>query len=463
MIDKIIVISYLTILLIIGYSSGKKINNSDTNSYISGTKKYNYFYILAGITATYIGGGFTIGLAEKVYTLGIGYIFGIWGYSLKEFILSQFVVNKFSKFKNANTIGDIIGSKLGKNSQIFTGILSVIVCCGIVGAQFSAFGYISETFFNINYLFSATLCALVVIFYVSFGGMNAVMAGDTVHFLILIVTIPITFVFGYIYSGGNNQIINSINFNFPNIIGSLTYLQIFGIFLAMLIGEVLVPPYVQKVLVSKNKVQAKKGTLLSALLSLLVFWLVGMIGIIALCINNNLNPNNALAYVVQTVLPIGIKGLAIAGILAAIMSSADAFLNSAGISLVNDVINKLKINKSKQSVVQYRNITIALGVFSLLIGASFVSVMDLLLFSYQFWTPIVVIPLIYILFRKPLTKKSFWFGSIVSLSVIVLANLFNSTWIPNSIFGIIANVVCLTITNKKIRPEANNISLLAQE
>lgn len=460
MLDQIIVFMYLGVLLIIGYISANKMLNADTKKYTQGNQKYNYFIIMAAITATYIGGGFTIGLAEKVFTFGIGYVICMWGYSLKEIIVAKYIVPKFHRFKNVVTVGDIIGQKLGKSPQIFTGILSMVVCCGIVGAQFSACGYIAEVFFGINYTFAVVICSVVVITYVSFGGMEAVMAGDTIHFLVLAVSIPLIFFLGYNYVGGYEALTATIHNNFSSNIGNITIYQILGIFIAMFIGEVLVPPYVQRILVSKNQSQAKKGAFISAVLSLAIFFMIGIIGLIAFHMNPNINPNNALPLVIQTVLPVGIKGISIAGILAAIMSSADAFLNAAGISLVNDVILKLKKSTKQVSIVTYRNITVLLGSIALMFSLAFTNVMDLLLFTYQFWTPIIIVPLICILFKIKIYKKFFWFGSLGSLTTILVASAFNSTWIPNSLFGILVNIICLIFF--KLQAKYQNTSLEEQ-
>ena len=50
---------------------------------------------------------------------------------------------------------------------------------------------------------------------------------------------------------------------------------------------------------------------------------------------------SALTYIIQTAMPIGLKGLAIAAMLAVIMSSVDSFLNSIALTFSQDILKPL--------------------------------------------------------------------------------------------------------------------------
>jgi len=41
------------------------------DDYATGNRSYNSFFIFATLSSSFIGGGFTSGLAEKVYRLGV--------------------------------------------------------------------------------------------------------------------------------------------------------------------------------------------------------------------------------------------------------------------------------------------------------------------------------------------------------------------------------------------------------
>ena len=50
------------------------------------------------------------------------------------------------KYPDAISVGDIIHENYGKTGKIITGIMSVAVCAGILGAQVGAIGYIFNVF-----------------------------------------------------------------------------------------------------------------------------------------------------------------------------------------------------------------------------------------------------------------------------------------------------------------------------
>lgn len=114
---------------------------------------------------------------------------------------------------------------------------------------------------------------------------------------------------------------------------------------------------------------------------------MGCIGIVALSLNPSIQPYLALPYVILKVMPIGLKGLTLAAMIAVIMSSVDAFLNAAAIAVENDIIYPIFKNKNRLVVARFCTYIIALA--SIAFSLHFESSLDLLLQSYVFWTPVI--------------------------------------------------------------------------
>ena len=72
-IDITVLIIFLAFTLAVGTWAGKGI--STIESYAVGNRNYNTFALFATLSASYIGGGYTFGLSEKVFTHGIFYSF----------------------------------------------------------------------------------------------------------------------------------------------------------------------------------------------------------------------------------------------------------------------------------------------------------------------------------------------------------------------------------------------------
>ncbi len=69
MIDIAITAVYLVAVLIIGIRAGKNINNIEEFS-VAG-RSFSYLVIFATLSASFIGGGFSMGNAEKVFLFGL--------------------------------------------------------------------------------------------------------------------------------------------------------------------------------------------------------------------------------------------------------------------------------------------------------------------------------------------------------------------------------------------------------
>jgi SSS family solute:Na+ symporter len=186
-----------------------------------------------------------------------------------------------------------------------------------------------------------------------------------------------------------------------------------ALFLTFLLGEVLVPPYLQRLLIGKRADQAARGTLYAGLFSIPFFAISGLIGLVALAIDPTLTSNLSLPHVVMTTLPPVLRGLVIAGIIAVVMSSADSFLNSASIAFVNDLVRPLGgANLSaRTNLLLAKAAALTVGVLSVAFAVTIESLLDILIFAYTYWAPVVVVALVATLLGYPRSTRSFAVGA----------------------------------------------------
>ena len=144
MLDNAIILMYLTGILTLGVWSGRKLKSLKDFSLSHAT--YGPFVIFATLSASFIGGGFSVGNASKVFLFGIGNIVALWGFSIKELLVAKFIVRNVNRFEGAISAGDIMGRAYGRAAQIITGVFSILLCAGIVGAQVGAMGDVFHIF-----------------------------------------------------------------------------------------------------------------------------------------------------------------------------------------------------------------------------------------------------------------------------------------------------------------------------
>ncbi len=144
---------------------------------------------------------------------------------------------------------------------------------------------------------------------------------------------------------------------------------------------------VQRVLSARDLKQARYGTILAGFLKILPIFLFLFPGIIALALHQQgrismpLDPNGlargdqALPVLVTTLLPLGLKGLVVAGFLAALMSSLAACFNSCATLVTFDVYRKLRPQASEKTLVRVGQITTLVLIF---VGIAWVPVVPYL-------------------------------------------------------------------------------------
>ncbi|MFP4084723.1 MAG: sodium:solute symporter [Desulfonatronovibrio sp.] len=438
-----VIVIYLLAVLIIGMLAGRDIKN--ISQYAVAGKSYGSMVIFATLSASFIGGGFSMGNAEKVFLVGIANIVALWGFSLKEVLIASFIAPKMDKYRDAISVGDIMEVHYGKTAKIFSGVFGFILCAGILGAQIGAIGYVTNLFLGVERFWGIMLGCGIVITYATVGGMKAVVWTDIVQFIILAVGLPLTLYFGIQSAGGLNQVLNTV----PQDHLSLTIepgaiVALCSLFLTFVLGETLVPPYLQRLLIGRNAGQVARGTLYSGLFSFPFFAVTGLIGLVALSLNPEINPNLAMPFVIQQALPPLFQGLVVAAVLAIIMSSADSFLNAAAICFSNDIVKPLRKEPMTQAkeVFMARAITLVVGVLAVVFALSIESVLDILIYSYNFWAPIILVPLVMAIMQKKVSKLKFLSGAGAGIAALLLWNyVLEKPWeIHGIVVGVAANL-----------------------
>lgn len=443
-IDIVLVVIFMAANCVIGFMSGKQMKTVDHFSV--GHRNFTTFAIFATLSASFIGGGYTIGNAAKVYHLGMMTAFALLGFSLKEIIVALWIAPKMDAHRDCLSIGDIMAKCYGRYAKILTGVFSLIVCAGILGAQVGGMGAIFNRFFGIAPFWGILIGFGVIIFYASLGGMRAVVYTDILQFLVLIVGIPATFFFGLHKIGGWQAIQQSVPATHLHFLNSGSdWLQFLALFVTFIFGETLVPPYVQRLFMAKSSVHTRNGTFWSGVLSIPFFLLVGAIGLIAYVLDPHLGGNDALPFVVQTVLPPVVKGFVIAGIIAVIMSSAAGFLNAAAVAFVNDIVRPICSEEIADDKLLWlaKLGTLLVGIGSIVFAMMINNVMDILLYAYNFWSPIILVPLVAAIFQQRVDQRNFFVGaSCGAIALILWTYVWHEPWqVSGVVVGVAANFI----------------------
>ena len=395
-IDISIIVIYLLICLTIGFLRRKGINN--IRDYAIGNRNISTSLLGATLFATHIGAGSTVGDIEQIHALGLIYVVSLFTSPLIWFTSGKIFSKHIDYFKKAGCISmsDIMGLLYGNPGRWVTSIAAQIMSLFVIAMQIVAIGYLMHYFLGIPQSIGALIGFGVLITYSFLGGIKAVIINDAFQGFILFVGIPAACFAGYNDIGGYDGLIQnlplthtSINFNFDNNI-------LMTSFILLSIIPFTHNAFIQRFLMANNGEQVKKVCNTLVFITLPFAIVIYLIGYIVKIKAPDINSNTAFFYLIDNYLPVGFKGLVIIGILAAIMSTADSWLNSASVMFAHDTVKKLFPGMSdKQEVLVARLSLIAIsGLSAFLAFYKSGSIMALQWLASSFWEPIMLVPLV---------------------------------------------------------------------
>jgi len=185
--------------------------------------------------------------------------------------------------------------------------------------------------------------------YTLLGGLRSVIYTDFVQTFILILGGAVTLVVGVIKAGGIGNVLGlhdaaglsmwSVLRPWHHELGWLPMLT--GVFILGIHGHCTDQDYIQRALAAKNLFHAKTGAVFAGFLKVLALFIIAAPGVVAARLYPHLKSGDT-AYVrlLVDVMPAGLAGLCLAGLLAAIMSSVDSGLCAAASLLTFDFARK---------------------------------------------------------------------------------------------------------------------------
>jgi Na+/proline symporter/signal transduction histidine kinase len=447
-IDIIIIASFLAINLVAGFYSGRGIKT--IKEYAIGNRNFSTATLAATIIATWIGGSdFAISLSET-YRNGLWYVVAGTGYAFNLMVVSYIFSLQAQCFDGSISVAETMGKLYGKSVRIITAIASIASCVAVIAMQIKVFSTIFSHFLGVSSIYATLASSFVVIVYSAFGGIKAVTFTDIIQFITFGVVIPIFAMFVWQVLGNAESIENTLTnplFDYNELIKfnpdkSYAYLSIF---LCGLIPA-LNPVMFQRMLMAKSISQIRKSFFISSFVCLSIYTMTCFIGFIVFTHNPNLEANNLAMYVIDNYSVSGIKSIAIIGIMAMIMSTADSYINTSSIIFSHDLCKPLGI-KAKNELFLSRAFAIFIGISAVLLTLSADHLLELLFLSENFYMPIVTIPLMLSIFGFRSNTRfvliSMFFG--VAMVIIWKSYIQPSTGIESVIPAMVTNLLTLLL------------------
>lgn len=408
--DLVIVGVYLIFIMWIGIRSSKKVTNDD--DFFTAQRSFGPLVLLATVCATTLGGSAVMGRAGLGYTNGIECLMTALPYTIGMLIFSAYSgrIHDVGVKHNISSIPSLFGYRFGKASKIVIGIMIAFAMMGTVASQITVTGTIIKLLgseVGISYEMGAIIATLVFIAYTSMSGLFGVVYTDVIQFCVLVVFVYIMVPVSSIASiGGLGAYLSNIDTSYliPHVDG-----RILGDIVSYLVITMAGAEMWQRAFAAKDRKSAKKGLFLGTISYAICMILVLVMALAAQQLLPNIKEMYGSTDVVipalaTTFLPAGLSGLALAGILSVLMSTADSYLLVSVQTVVSDIGKTINPKmESKKTLLLSRILTVVLALSALVIALYIKSAYSILTMIYNFYAAAAGIPALAALYWKKAT------------------------------------------------------------
>jgi SSS family solute:Na+ symporter len=383
-------------MIFIGILSARKIK--DASSYFVADRSGGGLVITGSLLATTLGGSSTMGLAGLGYSKGLVGAWWLLVGAIGFLILSLWLAEKVRAY-SLYTLPEILEKQYGGTSiKIVASLLIATAWLGIIAAQIIAAGKILSVIWPGHMDTLITIAGIITILYTFLGGQHSILKTDFIQSIIIIAGIAICAFMGVSASGGFSEMVEKLPssyFSFPTsptftAVDLLTFLFFVGA--TYLVG----PDIYSRIFCSRDTKVAKRSVATAAIIMIPTAFLITFIGISARLLLPGIQPESAFPAIIMHIAPVGLNGLIMAALLAAVMSSADTCLLTTATIIVADIIHpfsKRKINE-KSFLRMSRIGVIVVGLISLLIALKIKGIIASLLLGYTIYCGGLVIPVL---------------------------------------------------------------------
>lgn len=377
------VVIFSVAMIVIGIVAGRY--QTDEEEYYAAGRRSGLFVIGLSIFASIQSGWGLIGLPGSTYAIGFEMLaigaglVGI-GFFITYWLLGR-KMRTLGAYKNAITAPDAMYYRFGEDDNVrLLGAIAVFLgCMGYLASQYAALGLVGALVLPVGFFEALFLGLLVVGFYTAIGGILAALWSDAIQGIIMALGGAAASYYIFTALGGIGNTIDILASEGPQYL-AFTSMGESGV---LPIGFVLLYPILTvttaaqpqattKFYMVRRTALLKWGAIVSVtgyLLTTMYWWsgpvmqaavLDGQVAAIP-------NPDAAMPIAMIEFAPPIVTALVLTSVIAAVMSTSNAFLNMGAAAVVHDTIQEyFGYNLSSKEQVRYGRITTVI----ILVGAA---------------------------------------------------------------------------------------------
>ncbi|HEY0695678.1 MAG TPA: sodium:solute symporter family protein [Kribbella sp.] len=457
-IDYLIIALYFTFVLGIGYLAKRAVSNS-LDFFLSGRSLPAWVTGLAFISAN-LGAIEIMGMSANGAQYGMPTVHYFWIGAIPAMLFLGVVMMPFYYGSKVRSVPEFMLRRFGKTAHLVNAISFALAQVLIAGVNLFLLATIVNVLLGWPIWVSVIAAAAIVLSYITLGGLSAAIYNEVLQFFVIVAALlPLTIV-GLHKVGGWQGLVDKVTAApnggaeqlsaWPgNQLSGFTSNALSVIGLVFGLGFVLSFGYwttnfveVQRAMASKNMSAARRTPIIGSFPKMFVPFIVIIPGMIAAVAvpelqqfkangSGSVTYNDALLLLMRDLLPNGMLGLAITGLLASFMAGMAANLSSFNTVITYDLIERY-IRKDRDDAFYLRTgrwITVAgtvVAIGTAAIASSYSNLMDYLQQLFSFFNAPLFATFILGMFWKRMTAAAGWIGlvsgTLTAILVFVLSN-----------------------------------------
>lgn len=439
------VFSYFLILLIIGFYSNKQIKTND--DFFLGGRNSKSLIITGSLLATILGSSAVLGTANMAHDMGFSAMWWLLCAFIGLIILLPFskLIRRYGNY----SFPELIEFLYGKETFYLSSIIIPIAWIGIISAQIIGSAKILNSFLGIEYFYGALLSGIIFIIYTFSGGQMAILKTDIIQVFFIIIGILYLFIHLLFFAEGN--VFGKFSLTFP-FSPDFRWFDLIVLFLTLSTTYFVGPDIYSRLFCAKDEKTAIRSVFYTSIIVLIFSFIITYIGVYGSHFSDIDTGNQSVIIELSLqMLPQWAIGLIIAGLLSAIMSSADVTILTAS-TIISEIFCK---NTRDNFIFLTRIFIIIIGILSIILSLYIQNIIASMLIALTIFSGGFVIPTIVgILGYRPCRRKvniAIISGGLIAFGGKLIQMRIDSFW-GNLIIisGFLINAIILFIPLKTI-------------
>ena len=455
-IDLAIIVVYLVGIVTIGCLAGfRQRRTGEGQGYFLAGRTLTWPVIGLALFSTNISTVHLVSLAEEGYTNGLAYGNFEWMAAFTLIILALFFAPFYVRAKVA-TLPEFLEKRYSRACRDWLALLSIVSAVVIhIGFSLYAGAVVLRGMFGFGIMASIIAVALLTGLYTIIGGLLAVVLTESIQTIVLVFGAVCVTIIGLYHAGGWSGLTSSVDpvkFTVLRPPGDSSGLPWYSVFLGYPVIGIWYwcadQTIVQRVLGAKSENHARVGALFAGFIKILPVFIFVLPGLTCLgLINQGKLPDDltdsadTYAFMVSHLLPIGLKGVVAAALLAALMSTVSGALNSIATLFSYDIYRRWRPQASDRTLVTVGRIVTFVAMIAAIVWSPFVSHYESIFQGINaiicyVAPPITVVFLFGVFWRQASDKAAIatlWAGSFMGLVVFLLDWFKDKDWLKRYI------------------------------